>query len=342
MRRLSRLSVSLAAVMAIASVDLAAFAREAHARKGHSAPSRSVSSSKPQTPRVHNVRPQQRVIQRHHVVRQPLVHKQPLLHKQPLVGQNLKGLPKGVPFVAKKNAVSPVAQQIIVRKSLPFLKPTATVVGPLKPRVALPVNMAPKLTLVKPPKMALAPKFAPFVQRHWKKAFFWVAVAGIGYLTIPEYYYDRWAAYVDEDDYDSAADLLAFAALDDDDQVVRIKKPETVAYRYQASVAPSKVAAATPGDTTEPGITSTAEAQGTCTLQPFVDRQWSQPYSWVLVPEVGNVTVPDQSYDRFISFVGSQPPNYRTACTVLAEAAAADTVATAETTTTAASGTSTN
>lgn len=329
MRRLYRLSVSAAAVMALVSVDLAAFAREAHARKGHSAPSRTTSSSKPSTQRVFTPRPQQRFIQRQHVVRQPLV-------KKPLVVQNAKILPKGMPFIAKKHAVSPLAQQILVRKNVPFLKPTI-VTGPLKPRVALPANMAPKLTLVKPPKMALAPKFAPFVQRHWKKAFFWVAVAGIGYLTIPEYYYDRWAAYVDEDDYDSAADLLALAALDDDDQVVRIQKPESVAYRYQASVAPSKVAA-TPGDTTESGVTSTADAQAGCTLQPFVDRQWSQPYSWVQIPEVGNVTVPDANYDRFVSFVSSEPPNYRTACTVLAEAAAADTVAIAETTTTAASG----
>lgn len=207
----------------------------------------------------------------------------------------------------------------------------------MKPRIAMPANMAPKLTLVKPPKAALAPKFAPFVQRHWKKAFFWVAVAGIGYLTIPEYYYDRWATYVDGDDYESAADLLALAALDEDDQIVRIQKPESVAYRYQASVGPAKVAA--PGDTTEFGITSTAEASASCTLQPFVDRQWSQPYSWVQVPDVGNVTVPDASYDRFIGFVSSAPPNYRTACSVLAEAAAADTVATAETITTAASST---
>lgn len=334
MRRLSRLSVSLAAVVAIASVDLAAFSRHAHAGKKHSAPSRAF-SFKPSTQRMHTQRPQQRIIQRQHVIRRPLVNKQPLVHKQPLVAKQVKVLPKAVPFIARKHAASPVAQQILVRKKLPFLKPT-TIAGPLKPRLGLPANVAPKLTLVKPPKMALAPKFAPFVQRHWKKAFFWVAVAGIGYLTIPESYYDRWAAYVDEDDYDSAAELLALAALDDDDQVVRIKKPETVAYRYQASVAPPKVAA-TPGDTTETGITSTADAQAGCTLQPFVERQWSQPYSWVQVPEVGNVTVPDASYDRFISFVGSEPPNYRTACSVLAEAAAADTVATAETISTATS-----
>jgi hypothetical protein len=334
MRRLYRLSVSAAAVMAVLSADLAAFASAAYAGKSHSAPSRSASTSKSNGQRAHAVRPQQRFIQRHH--QRQLVHKQPFV-KQPLIAQNAKVLPQGVPFVAKKFAASPMAQQILVRKSLPFLKPT-NIAGPLKPRVALPVNLAPKLTLVKPPKMALAPKFAPFVQRHWKKAFFWVAVAGIGYLTIPEYYYDRWATYVDEDDYESAADLLALAALDDDDQVVRIQKPESVPYRYQASVAPSKVAA-TPGDTTEPGTTSTAEAQAGCTLQPFVDRQWSQPYSWVQVPEVGNVTVPDATYERFVSFVSSEPPNYRTACSVLAEAAAADTVAVAETTATSASST---
>jgi len=327
MRRLCRLSVSLAAVTAIVSANLSVFAPQAHAGKGHSAPSRTTSNAKPSTQRTHVHRPQQRTIQRHHVVRQPLVHKQPMQAKR-------------TPFLPKKHAVSPVTQQVLVRKSLPFLKPT-TVTGPLKPRIAMPMNVAPKLTLVKPPKAALAPKFAPFVQRHWKKAFFWVAVAGIGYLTIPEFYYDRWAAYVDEDDYESAADLLALAALDDDDQIVRIQKPASVAYRYQASVGPSK-AAATPGDTTEPGITSAADAQAACTLQPFVDRQWSQPYSWVLVPDVGNVTVPDASYDQFVTSVSSEPPNYRTACTVLAEAAAADTVALAETTTATASGSSTN
>lgn len=340
MRRLSRLSVSLAAVTAIVSADVLLFASLAQARKGHSAPSRSAPVSKPSSKPVPQrlQTPQQRFIQRQHVVRPP-VARQPLVHKKPIVVQQTKVLHKAMPFMPKKHAASPVAQQILVRKTLPFLKPT-TVTGPLKPRVAMPVNLAPKLTLVKPPKAALAPKFAPFVQRHWKKAFFWVAVAGIGYLTIPEYYYDRWAAYVDEDDYESAAHLLALAALDDDDQVVRIQKPATVAYRYQASVAPSKVAAQ--GDTTEPGVTSSADAQSGCTLQPFVDRQWSQPYSWVLVPEVGNITVPDESYDRFISHVASEPPNYRTACTVLAEAAAADTVSPAETTSATASGSSTN
>ena len=54
----------------------------------------------------------------------------------------------------------------------------------------------PKLTLAKAPKAQFQYRLAPFVQRHWKKAFFWVAVAGFGYLTIPEIYYDRFLGYV--------------------------------------------------------------------------------------------------------------------------------------------------
>ena len=99
-------------------------------------------------------------------------------------------------YVAKGSAVSPLAQQIQVRRNLPFLKPVNGA-GPLKSRLAAPINAQPKLTLVKAPKPALTPRFGPFVQRHWKKAFFWVAVAGIGYLTVPEYYYDRFLGYVD-------------------------------------------------------------------------------------------------------------------------------------------------
>jgi hypothetical protein len=323
MRPYTRLSASMAAVLAITSIDIATFAAAAHAAKNHNAPSRSYTKPSTQrfSPKVYKVQP--RIIQRQGVTKQPLV-------KQPVV---LKPNFKVVPFVAKKHAVAPVAQQILVRKNLPMFKPTPNIGAlKLKPRLALPVNAQPKLTLVKAPKPMLAPKFAPFVQRHWKKAFFWVAVAGIGYVTIPEFYYNRWAAYVDDDDYDSALGLLSLAALDDDDDIVRTPKPADVAYRYQATVAPAKIAAST--DTTEPAGASTAEVGASCTLQPFVDRQWGQPYSWVQIPEVGNVTVPDQAYDRFISFVASEPPNYGTACTVLAEVAAADTVSPAEATST--------
>ena len=46
------------------------------------------------------------------------------------------------------------------------------------------------------------------------------------------------------------------------------------------------------------------------------------------MPETGNVTVPEDVYDRFYGKIGGQPPNYPAACRVLVDAAAADTVAT--------------
>jgi len=39
------------------------------------------------------------------------------------------------------------------------------------------------------------------------------------------------------------------------------------------------------------------------------------------------VTVPEDYYDRFYALVGQEPPNYHSACKLLAEALAADTVA---------------
>ena len=39
----------------------------------------------------------------------------------------------------------------------------------LKGRLALPQNIKPKLTLTKTPALKFHPRFAPFVQRHWKK-----------------------------------------------------------------------------------------------------------------------------------------------------------------------------
>ena len=65
-----------------------------------------------------------------------------------------------------------------------------------------------------------------------------------------------------------------------------------------------------------------------CTLQPFVERKWNKEYVWVQVPQTGNVTVPEDSYDRFYGYASAEPPNYPAACKVLVEAAAADTVMT--------------
>src|SRR5262249_7111882 len=53
-------------------------------------------------------------------------------------------------------------------------------------RVAVPKNLRPRVTLTRAPAIAFRPRLLPFVQRHWRNPFFWAAVAGIGYLTIPD------------------------------------------------------------------------------------------------------------------------------------------------------------
>lgn len=323
------LRTSIAALLAIASVDVAGFVSVAHA-KSRSAPSHTStqhsfkSTSKPSINAT-----QQRFRHKVYKAQPKIVPSRRLIGKQ-VTQPHFKRVHKPFKYIPKGSAKSPFAQQVLVRKGLPVFKPVNPA-GALKARLALPQAVAPKITLVKAPKPMFAPRFAPFVQRHWKKAFFWVALAGIGYLTIPEDYYDRWLSYVDEDDpdYDKALGLLSLAALDDEDGIRRVQKPEHVAYRYTAKAAPPK-----PQDTTDSNLASTSEVASSCTLKPFVEREWSQPYSWVQIPEVGNVTVPDANYDRFIAFVSGEPPNYSNACTVLAEAAAADTVSVAEATTT--------
>jgi len=69
-------------------------------------------------------------------------------------------------------------------------------------------------------------RLTPFVQRHWRRAFYWVAIAGLGYLTVPEEYYDRFFAYVDGDDpnYDGAVGLLSLAAVRDEEGEATLKK----------------------------------------------------------------------------------------------------------------------
>jgi hypothetical protein len=181
-------------------------------------------------------------------------------------------------------------------------------------RVAVPKNLRPRLTLIRPPHVGFRPRLAPFVQRHWRHPFFWAAVAGIGYLTIPDLYYDRFYGCVnaDDPDYGCAVDLLSSAALNEEQATTRVRypMPSTAAYRYSANVAPNPEA-------------------GSCNFDPFVERKWNHPFVWVQIPQIGNVTVPEDYYDRFYTFVGQEPPNYGSACKLLVEALAADTVAAA-------------
>ena len=178
-------------------------------------------------------------------------------------------------------------------------------------RVAVPQNVRPRLTLVKSPAAYLRPRFAPFVQRHWRRAFFWAAVAGVGYLTIPQLYYDRFYTCVNgnEPDYGCAVDLLSAAALEEDNEAARVRypMPTDAVYRYSASVAPKQ--------------------EATCSFAPFVERKWNHAFVWVQIPEVGNVTVPEDYYDRFFAYFAQEPPSYSSACKLLVEALAADTVA---------------
>jgi predicted RNA-binding Zn ribbon-like protein len=189
-------------------------------------------------------------------------------------------------------------------RSLPRQKAVASTAF-LKGRLAVPPGVKPKLTLTKGPSLKFRPRFAPFVQRHWKGAFFWIAVAGIGYLTIPELYYDRFYSCMAVDDpiYDDCAYILSYAALEEE-EVVRISMPDSAAYRYRAK------APVAPADCPS------------CRWDRFVERKWNQNYSWVKLPEVGNITVPDAYYERFYTYAGAAPPNYPQACRVLEEASA--------------------
>ena len=195
---------------------------------------------------------------------------------------------------------------------LPLLKATAGNAN-LAGRLHVPMGLKPKLTLAHIPNANLKLRLAPFVQRQWKKAFFWVAIAGVGYLTVPEYYYDRFyrCARVDDPDYEECIAILSYAALEEEEVYrVRTPMPSTATYRYMAKVVP------------------TVEARQTCSFEPFIERQWNRSFVWVQIPQTGNVTVPEDYYDRFTSKLGTEPPNYPDACKVLVEAAAADTIAT--------------
>ena len=179
-------------------------------------------------------------------------------------------------------------------------------------RVAVPKNLRPRVTLTRGPAIALRPRLLPFVQRHWRNPFFWAAVAGIGYLTIPELYYDRFYGCVNvaDPDYECAVDVLSAAALNEDKETARVRTPmpPDATFKYTANAAPKPESNA-------------------CTFDPFVERQWNLAFVWVQIPQVGNVTVPEDYYDRFFADISKDPPDYTAGCKVLAEALAGDTVA---------------
>jgi hypothetical protein len=185
-----------------------------------------------------------------------------------------------------------------------------------KGRLNVPQDIKPRLTFLTPTNIPLQKKLGPFVQKDWKKPYVWVAVAGIGYITVPEPYYDRFRRCLEVEDYDGCVSLLSTAAIEEEDDAARLRypMPPTASYRYSAEVAN------TAGDngTVRP-VAGTA-----CSFDRFVERKWNTAYVWVRIPETGNVTVPEDYYERFRGSLAGSPPNYQAACAVLVEAAAAD------------------
>jgi hypothetical protein len=228
-------------------------------------------------------------------------------HQQKQVGSATRNIAAGGALTAGAMAGKGPARNLPVSKAVAGS-------ASINSRIAVPKNLRPRLTLVRAPLATFRPRLAPFVQRHWRRAFFWAAVAGVGYLTIPALYYDRFygCVNVEDPDYGCAVDLLSSAALDEEQGTSRIHypMPSSAAYRYSASVAPK-------------------QETGSCNFEPFVERKWNHAFVWVQIPQTGNVTVPEDYYDRFYSYVGQEPPNYDSACKLLVEALAADTVAAA-------------
>jgi len=258
------------------------------------------------------------------------VNRQPTVLKKKVVTKKIATTPKLVKKAPSKLIAKGPTHKFVAKNGLKLGKAKLAnlpvhkaVVGNtlFKGRLGVPQNVKPKLTLMVAPKKQFQMRMSPFIQKHWKKSFFWVAVAGLGYITVPEFYYDRFMGYVnlDDPDYDACIKLLSYAALEEEEfYMVREPMPPTAVYRYSAKTAPTpKEVAVTP-----------QEGGTACALTPFVERKWNRAFVWVQVPEMGNVTVPEDYYDRFHGFVSGEPPNYIGACQVLVEAAAADMMAT--------------
>jgi hypothetical protein len=180
-------------------------------------------------------------------------------------------------------------------------------------RLGVPANLRPRITLLSTPVGSIHDRLLAFVQRPWKGTFVWVAIAELGYVTVPEANYGRFLELVigTQPNYEAVVGLLSAAAVHDEDQDrEHDPKPPDAAYRYEAKTAP-----------TEPLAGAAA-----CSFEPFVERKWNGSFVWVLIPQTGNVTVPDDFFDRFSTPASKEPANYAEACAVLEEAAATDTI----------------
>jgi len=177
-------------------------------------------------------------------------------------------------------------------------------------RIAPPQNLVPRLTLAAAPAGFAASRWKPFLQRHWRSAFFWIAIPTIGYVTVPDWAYERFATFIEvpEPDYDGAVKYLSQVAVQEEGaRVVRVAQaPAATQIRHTVAVAP--------------------EAALEQRFQAFVNRQWSSEFVWISVPRIGNITCPVAVFDQVQSMLTQNPPRFADALAVLEEAAANDTV----------------
>ena len=300
MNALSLASASVAAVMAIAVLDAA----PAQARHGGMSFSGSHASFSPRSSAGSGSKSFK--LSGSTTMRRPISSTPRLKHVTKVDRAILK---KNTSFRAAQNGTLQSSKLHVAK--LPVFK-TASAKAGLLGRLSVPKNVKPKLMLAHVPSANFKLRLAPFVQRHWKTSFFWVAIAGFGYVTVPELYYERFnrCSTVADTDYDECISVLSYAVIEEEQQVSRVHytMPAGAVYRYRAKVQP------------------TSEARQACSFEPFVERKWNREFVWVEIPQTGNVTVPEEIYDKFAVKVDGEPPDYTAACKVLTEAAAADTV----------------
>jgi hypothetical protein len=113
-----------------------------------------------------------------------------------------------------------------------------------------------------------------------------VKLPDVGNVTVPDAYYDKFYSYAGA----RSAETIRRHA-----RSWRTRPPPRrertgarqhavdTDYRYEAEVVP------------------TQECKS-CALEPFRRRKWNREFVWVQIPQTGNVTVPEDSYDRFYGY----------------------------------------
>ena len=105
----------------------------------------------------------------------------------------------------------------------------------------------------------------------------------VGTVSVIETKAARRRAWGKQPNFEVVVGLLSVAAVRDEEDRQHHPMPPDAAYRRQAKTAPTIPLAST----------------ATCSFEPFVERKWNRQFVWVLIPQTGNVTVPDDYFDRF-------------------------------------------